>query len=194
MLWNILLSLPRKLGRIYLIINKVKGIKIYFIWTLLSELKRVFWRKVIQFVIYFNVGFEADYDAETIEFDDNEDPGAGLAQQPDGRVTCLKCGKTLSSFSTANRHYRIYHLPNQPSSCPICKKVFKNKMYKADHMRNAHKLSAYAMRNTYKPPTTLDWNINYTNDIYRVYYYLNQNYYSVDRYSKMKRFSIHNIL
>ena len=153
--------------------------KYWFHLNIPVVIQTVFWRKVTQYVIYFNVGFDAD-DADIIEFDDNEDPGAGLAQQPDGRVTCLKCGKTLSSFATANRHYKIYHLPNQPSSCPICKKIFKNKMYKGDHMRNVHKLSAYAMRNTYKPPSSLAWNIDFTNDIYRVNYYFNQNYYSVD--------------
>ena len=98
-------------------------------------------------MIYFNVGIEADYELE------EEDSAAGLAQLPDGSVTCLKCGKTLSTISNANRHYRIHHLPNQPSRCPICKLVFKNKMYKGDHMRNVHKLSASAMKNTFKPPT-----------------------------------------
>ena len=80
----------------------------------------------------------------------------GLAQLPDGKVTCLfpNCGKTLSCITSANRHYKLYHQFNQPSTCPVCKKEFKNKMYRGDHMRRIHNLSAYAMNNAFKPPTT----------------------------------------
>ena len=98
---------------------------------------------------------------ETIDLDESqeeqEDENAGLASLPDGRVTCLKCGKTLSCDSSARRHYQLYHLSNQPATCPVCKKVFKNRLYRGDHLRKAHNISAYAMKHTMKPPSSLSW-------------------------------------
>ena len=72
---------------------------------------------------------------------------------PDGRVTCLMCGKILSAEQSAYRHYKLFHIANIPVKCPVCKKVFKNKVSQETHTRRFHNLSAYAMKNTLKPPS-----------------------------------------
>ena len=83
----------------------------------------------------------------------------GLAQLPDGRVTCLVCGKELGSLRSGNRHYALAHQVNQPAKCQICKKEFKNKLYRDDHYRKKHNLSSTIMKNTIKPPDTASWNM-----------------------------------
>jgi len=81
-----------------------------------------------------------------------EDQGAGLAQLPDGRVTCLICGKTLSNVANGKRHYSTSHQPNQPARCKICKKLCKNKQSRDAHLRQSHGLTPKLMRNIIQPP------------------------------------------
>ena len=78
---------------------------------------------------------------------------------PDGRVTCLICGKELATVQSGTRHYALKHQDNQPANCQICKKEFKNKLYRDDHYRKTHKLSATVMKNTIKPPDQAAWNM-----------------------------------
>ena len=63
---------------------------------------------------------------EDNDADDSGEEVAGLAQLPEGRVACLKCGKTLSNIQNGRRHYATSHQPNKPESCFICKKLCKN--------------------------------------------------------------------
>ena len=48
-----------------------------------------------------------------------EEDQMGLAPLPEGRVACLKCGKTLSSIQNGKRHYATSHQPNKPETCKI---------------------------------------------------------------------------
>lgn len=77
----------------------------------------------------------------------------GLAPLPEGKVACLKCGKTLSNAASGKRHYALSHQPNQPVRCNICKKVCKNKIALNTHLRNIHKVTPAMMKNIIKPPT-----------------------------------------
>lgn len=108
-----------------------------------------------------------DFVAVTIEegdeafvFATEEEEAVGLAKLTDGRVSCLKCGKQLASQRSATRHYAIAHQFNLPAKCLICKQEFKNKLYRDDHYRKKHNVSASAMKNTIKPPETASWNKN----------------------------------
>ena len=89
------------------------------------------------------------YEASTEEAFEDE---GGLAALPDGRVTCLVCGKTLSQLANAKRHYKSAHQPNQPARCRVCKKLCKNKQARDMHLRRAHDLTPKLMRNIIPPP------------------------------------------
>ena len=85
--------------------------------------------------------------------------GAGLAKLSNGRVQCLQCGKELASLRSGNRHFALAHQVNTPAQCQICKQSFKNQLYRDDHYRKTHKLSATVMKNTVKPPEQASWNM-----------------------------------
>ena len=84
-------------------------------------------------------GFYDDYG----DYEDyNEENDTGLGLMPDGRVTCFKCGKILSSKNAGVQHFRNLHLVNEPVKCGICKKMFKHKQARAVHMLNFHGVSS----------------------------------------------------
>ena len=82
----------------------------------------------------------------------DEDGIGGLAALPDGRVTCLLCGKTLSNVNNGKRHYKSAHQPNEPARCRVCKKLCKNKQARDMHLRRDHGLTPKLMRNIIPPP------------------------------------------
>ena len=81
----------------------------------------------------------------------DEDQG-GLAQLPDGRVTCLRCCKTLSTVASGRRHYAAHHQPNQPERCRLCKKMCKNRQSLHQHLRQIHGVTTKMMQNVIPPP------------------------------------------
>mgnify|MGYP001456892660 CR=1 FL=1 len=87
------------------------------------------------------------------EFEDQTDDQLGLAPLPDGKVTCLKCGKTLSNKGSGQRHYATSHQPNQPVRCNICQKVCKNRLAYEAHLRQMHGVTVAMMKNVIRPPT-----------------------------------------
>ena len=95
----------------------------------------------------------------TVEEVPGEDGAAGLAKLSNGRVQCLQCGKELASLRSGNRHFALAHQVNTPAQCQICKQSFKNQLYRDDHYRKTHKLSATVMKNTVKPPDQASWNM-----------------------------------
>ena len=86
------------------------------------------------------------------EFEDQTDDQLGLAPLPDGKVTCLKCGKTLSNKGSGQRHYATSHQPNQPVRCNICQKVCKNRLAYEAHLRQMHGVTVAMMKNVIRPP------------------------------------------
>ena len=85
-------------------------------------------------------------------YDDPDSDEVGLAPLPEGKVACLKCGKTLINEASGKRHYASSHQPNQPVKCNICKKVYKNKTTRDQHLRQFHGVTSAMMRNVIKPP------------------------------------------
>jgi uncharacterized Zn-finger protein len=58
-----------------------------------------------------------------------------------GSSQCLDCGKILSSYGVARRHYKTSHLTSTiRSTCQICQKEFKNHDNLNDHLRKNHKV------------------------------------------------------
>ena len=104
--------------------------------------------------------FQNYFDEETLSFAGGEEV-LGFTQLEDGRIKCLQCGKNFSSQSNANRHYKLNHQSTVQVGCPICKKVFRNKIYQENHLRNIHSISVSEMKHVIKPPTlsaTALWN------------------------------------
>ena len=81
-----------------------------------------------------------------------EEGDAGLAPLPDGKVACLKCGKTLSNVQNGKRHYATSHQPNKPEKCNICKKMCKNAQARDAHLRSAHGVTPAMMKKVIAPP------------------------------------------
>ena len=86
------------------------------------------------------------------DFQSQEEEEVGLAPLPEGKVACLKCGKTLFNAASGKRHYALSHQPNQPVRCNICKKVCKNQIALNTHLRSIHKVTPAMMKNIIKPP------------------------------------------
>ena len=105
----------------------------------------------ISFIIIGNnvEGFQKYFDEETSFEEDVEI--LGFTQLEDGRIKCLQCGKNFSSQSNANRHYKLNHQSTVQVGCPICKKVFRNKIYQENHLRNIHAISVSEMKHAIKP-------------------------------------------
>ena len=102
-------------------------------------------------VLITGLYYEEDYDGEV-------DEELGLAKLPDGKVACLKCGKTLSSIFNAKRHYATSHQPNKAAKCKFCGKICKNTLAREAHMRRIHGVTPAMMKNVIKPPPIEDNN------------------------------------
>jgi hypothetical protein len=61
-----------------------------------------------------------------------------LAKHPDGKVTCLICGKTLSNSGAGKRHYINTHQPAEQAMCNICEKTYKNMHTMKVHIKRDH--------------------------------------------------------
>ena len=84
--------------------------------------------------------------------EEDEGEAGALVALPDGRVTCLKCGKTLSNVHNGKRHFQTTHQPNQPARCKVCKKLCKNKQSRDAHLRITHGLTPKQMKNIIPAP------------------------------------------
>ena len=89
-----------------------------------------------------------------IDFDNFDNVEVGLAPLPDGKVTCLKCGKTLYNAVSGKRHYASRHQPNEPMECTICNKMLKNLQARNQHLRQMHGITTAMMKNEILPPPT----------------------------------------
>ena len=80
-------------------------------------------------------------------FEDGTSEDLRFEHLPDGRVTCLQCGKTLFQLQNAKRHYSTYHQINPPAKCKLCGKICKNELAREAHMRRVHGITPAMMRN-----------------------------------------------
>ena len=110
-------------------------------------------------VVFSEIQVLFDNLSELEEYGEDAEEQMGLAKLPDGKVTCLVCGTTLSCLASGNRHYVLKHQDNQPAKCKLCHKDFKNQMYRDRHYAKIHGISSEAMKNTIKPPSTPSWNM-----------------------------------
>jgi len=81
-----------------------------------------------------------------------EDESLVMIRLGDGKVKCLKCGRTASNEHNARRHWSTMHQPNKPERCQICKKMCKNRQARDCHIRRHHGISPKLMKNAIKPP------------------------------------------
>jgi hypothetical protein len=88
-------------------------------------------------------------DAKGEEHDDDDDEPIGLAQLPDGKATCLKCGKTLSNMRNGTRHYKLVHTIDKNDlkwKCKMCPKKFSTTIYLNAHLSRSHGITQAMMK------------------------------------------------
>ena len=59
----------------------------------------------------------------------------------DGKVQCAPCGKVLSHYTSARRHYINTHLPSESATCHLCSRTYKNSQTMKAHMKRDHGVS-----------------------------------------------------
>jgi uncharacterized Zn-finger protein len=67
----------------------------------------------------------------------------------DGRVSCLRCAKSFTTFGNARRHYRETHETDKNTLsffCDVCQSGFQLKRYRDRHMLTSHGISQKMMK------------------------------------------------
>jgi uncharacterized Zn-finger protein len=67
----------------------------------------------------------------------------------DGRVRCLRCVKSFTTFGNARRHYRETHQTDKTKLsffCDVCNSGFQLKRYRDSHMLTSHGISQKMMK------------------------------------------------
>ena len=80
-------------------------------------------------------------------FSADEILGDFLISIGDGKVQCAPCGKVLSHYTSARRHYINTHLPSQSATCHLCLKSYKNTQTMKAHMKRDHGISQKMINN-----------------------------------------------
>ena len=52
---------------------------------------------------------------------------------------CLMCQREFSQKSSASRHFRVVHCPNERQQCHLCFLWSKNQISLQQHMRDSHR-------------------------------------------------------
>ena len=76
----------------------------------------------------------------------------GLVMMEDGGVTCINCGKILSTMGSGRRHIREKHRYNQRAQCIMCKREYKNWRCLQEHLSTVHGVSAKQLQNVIRVP------------------------------------------
>ena len=58
---------------------------------------------------------------------------------------CMSCGYKSAHKGHVTTHFRLKHMPQDPSSCHICHKTFKNSFYRDNHRRQVHGITNQMM-------------------------------------------------
>ncbi len=82
----------------------------------------------------------------------NDDFAGLLIRLPEGKVACSTCGKQLSNITNGRRHFASAHQWNQPATCKICQKSFKNPQTRDSHLRQTHHVSPAMIKNAVRIP------------------------------------------
>ena len=56
-----------------------------------------------------------------------------------GTWRCLMCQREFSQKSSASRHFRVVHCPNERQQCHLCFLWSKNQISLQQHMRDSHR-------------------------------------------------------
>lgn len=86
---------------------------------------------------------------ETYDNTDEEEAGE-IVPLADGKAMCVRCNKTLSSLSKANRHFNNIHMPPQNVKCTLCGQVFKNKEARYHHSKKVHGVTVSMLKKAVK--------------------------------------------
>jgi DNA-directed RNA polymerase subunit RPC12/RpoP len=100
-----------------------------------------------------NVKQEAGTSGQEEEEEEKEEE-LGLAQMPDGRVTCWRCGKVFSSMGTGKRHFKNIHETDKADKkfkCRLCDQRFSVKGYMKNHMSSKHGISPKLLKSNVVP-------------------------------------------
>ena len=67
-----------------------------------------------------------------------------MIRLPDGRGQCLACGKVLSNYNHARRHFTLVHEPKAAGAprhdCHVCGWSTGQEIYLKDHLRKMHNI------------------------------------------------------
>ena len=63
----------------------------------------------------------------------------------DGKYVCVRCGYQTAKKDHAKRHFIRMHAPQQPSTCHVCHKVFRNSFNRDEHRAKEHKITKKMM-------------------------------------------------
>merc|ERR1711862_563242 len=68
--------------------------------------------------------------------------GGCLISTGDGKVQCVPCGKILSHYTSARRHYINTHTNlSESATCHLCMRTYKNSQTMKSHMKRDHGIS-----------------------------------------------------
>ena len=70
---------------------------------------------------------------------------AGITKY-EGQHHCMTCGYKSQYRWNVVTHYKLKHLPQKPTPCHICKQVFRNPLYRDNHLKRDHGISKGLMK------------------------------------------------
>ena len=97
----------------------------------------LFSHPVWHFILCFFLTFENLF----IFFSADDFTGDCFIECEGNTIQCVPCGKVLSDYKSAKRHYITTHLPAKSATCHICSKTYKNDQTVKAHMRGEHGIS-----------------------------------------------------
>ena len=59
---------------------------------------------------------------------------------------CMICGYKSNRSYNAVTHYKLKHAPQVPSTCQICNQVFRNPIFRDNHLKQVHGISKGLMK------------------------------------------------
>ena len=85
-----------------------------------------------------------------------EQEAQGIAKF-EGRFVCMLCGYKSKYSSHAKLHFRTQHLPQQPATCHVCQRVFRNPDHRDDHRLKKHGITKAMMKEAAKQNLPIDY-------------------------------------
>ena len=63
-----------------------------------------------------------------------------------GKFVCMKCGAKFNYKHHTQRHFKNKHVQQQPASCHVCHKEFRNEEYRDLHRSQVHGITKKMMK------------------------------------------------